>query len=381
MKSHLIAATVTALVLCGCSKPHTDSQHFFNVSDAQELPAANLSDIIEVVRVVPLESSDSVVVGTVSKIVKHGGRYYVYSERGRIAGMGDIAVFDAATGAFVHNIGRRGEGPGEIPPFTGVDFAVTDTAIIVADGSQRLLYFNPGGQFIASRTLSSPAENILALPDHLLTYAGRDSLTLHLYSPDGNELMAFAPSTPLSNIGTPDRFIAIEGGKVMQSPTWCNETLVFDPATNSWSDTLITDIPDIQTLARYRETLAPTEFGTMQGKHEGTQLGRIITDGVSKMMITAAPDFSTFRLWISSPSSTTRSVSFGNTTDDITGTTPGSLPDILFSTGTPDGYIAAIGAESVGAEKDKIAVIVADAIGKSGISPESNPIIIEYRLR
>lgn len=381
MRFPLLAATVTAIVLTGCGKQQTDSRHFFAVSNAQELPAANLSDLIEVVRVVPLESSDSVVVGNVSKIVKHGDRYYVYSEIGRTAGMGNIAVFDAATGAFVNNIGRRGEGPGEISMFTMIDFAVTDTAVIVTDGSQRILYFSPEGQFIASRTLSAPANNILALPDHLLTYSENDSLTIHLYSPAGSEEMAFAPVTPLSNIGSSDRFIALEGGKVMQSPMWCNETLVYDPATNNWSDTLITDIPDIETLARYQETLAPTKFGTMEGQHEGTQIARIATDGTSKMMVTAAPDFSAFRLWVSSPSSTTKAVGIENINDNITGTADGSLPDILFSTGTPDGYITAVAAESLGTDNEKLDSRIADAIEKSGLNPESNPVVIEYRLR
>ncbi len=102
MRLSLLAATAAAIILTGCGKHQTDSRHFFAVGDAQELPAANLSDLIEVVKVVPLESSDSVVVGNVSKIVKHGNRYYVYSEIGRTAGMGNIAVFDAATGAFIN---------------------------------------------------------------------------------------------------------------------------------------------------------------------------------------------------------------------------------------------------------------------------------------
>lgn len=381
MRLSILAATAAAIILTGCGKHQTDSRHFFAVGDAQELPAANLSDLIEVVKVVPLESSDSVVVGNVSKIVKHGDRYYVYSEIGRTAGMGNIAVFDAATGAFINNVGRRGEGPGEIPLFTMIDFAVTDTAVIVTDGSQRILYFSPEGQFITSRILSAPANNILALPDGLLTYSGSDSLTIHLYSPAGIEEMAFAPATPLSNIGTSDRFIELVGGKVMQSPTWCNETMVFDPATNSWSDTLITDIPDVQTLARYRETLAPTEFGTMEGQREGTQIARIATDGTSKMMVTAAPDFSAFRLWVSSPSSTTKAIGLEHLTDNITGTADGSLPDMLFSTGTPDGYVAAVAAESLGSDNEKLDSRIASAIEKSGLTPESNPVVIEYRLK
>lgn len=378
MKHHLSVLAIAA-IMSGCVADTQRSSHFFDVSNADQLPSANLSDLIEVVRVVPLENNDSVVIGRVRKTIKHNGRYYVYAENGRTAGMGTISVFDANTGRFMHTIGQRGGGPGEIAPFTLIDFAVTDTSVMVTDGSNRMLSYSPDGQFASAYTLSVAANNIVALPASFLTYSQSDSLNWHIYSPAGNELMALAPANALSNIATSNRFLEIDGGKLMEA-TWCNEARVYDPTLNSYSDTMIADIPDVQTLARYEQTIALTEFGTMEGKREGTLINSISTDGVSKMMITSAPDFSAFRLWVATPSAT-KTVAIADITDDVTGDSDSKLPDILFGNGTRDGYIAVIDAESFGTDKDKMDPLIAAAIESSGLTPESNPVVVEYRLR
>lgn len=378
MKHHLSVLAIVA-IMSGCVADTQRSSHFFDVSNADQLPSANLSDLIEVVKVVPLENSDSVVIGSVRKTIKHGGRYYVYAENGNTAGMGTISVFDANSGRFIHTIGQRGGGPGEITPFTLIDFAVTDTSVLVTDGSNRMLSYSPEGEFNCAYALSVPADNIIALPERLLTYSQSDSLNWHIYSPTGNELMALAPANALSNIGTSNRFMEIDGGKVMET-TWCNEARVYDPALNSYSDTLIADIPDVQTLARYEQTIAPTKFGTMEGTREGTLINSISTDGVSKMMITSAPDFSAFRLWVATPYAT-KTVAIADITDDITGNTDLKLPGILFVESNSDGYVAVIDAESFGTDKDKMDRSIATAIGDSGLTPESNPVVVEYRLR
>ena len=376
---HYFSVLAIAAIMSGCVAGTHRSSHLLDVHNADQLPSANLSDLIEVERVVPLENSDSVVIGRVRKTIKHDGRYYVYAEKGRTAGMGTISVFDANTGRFLHTIGQRGGGPGEIAPFTLIDFAVTDTSVLVTDGSKRMLSYSPEGQFNCAYTLSTPADNILALPERLLTYSQSDSLNWHLYSPTGNELMALAPANALSDIATSNRFVEIDGGKVMEA-TWCNEARVYDPALKSYSDTLIADIPDVQTLARYEQTLAPTEFGTMEGKREGTLINSISTDGVSKLMITSAPDFSAFRLWVATPSAT-KTVAIADITDDVTGNTDSKLPYLLFANGTSDGYIAVIDAEAFGTDKDQMDRLIATAIESSGLTPESNPVIVEYRLR
>lgn len=378
---HFISLLVTGMLMTACASDSHHESHFFDAGDVSELPSAKLSDLIEVTKVVPLETSDSVIIGNVSRILKHGDRYYVYSERGRIAGMGTIFVFDTSNGRFICNIGQRGEGPGEIAPFTSIDFAVTDTAVFITDGSRLIRSFNPDGRFCSQYTISAPADNIIALPGKLLTYSQRDSMTWHIYSCTGEELSALAPANALSNIATSDRFLEIGGGRVMQSPTWCNETRIYDPTLNICIDTLIAEIPDVQTLTRYEQSLGPTEFGTVEGKCEGTLISRIATDGMSKLMITSAPDFSAFRLWIITPAAVTKTVDLADISDDITGNTESARPDILFSNGTPDGYIAVIAAESLGPDKDRMDSLIATVVESSGLNPESNPVIVEYRLK
>lgn len=91
-----------------------------------------LSSILSRYRLIPLQTSDSSLVGAVVKVVKNDGRYYV-SDRSD-----QLSVFDAQ-GRFLGRIAGRGAGPGEYGRL--LDFDVDDRQVVILD-YQRLHFYS-----------------------------------------------------------------------------------------------------------------------------------------------------------------------------------------------------------------------------------------------
>jgi hypothetical protein len=87
-----------------------------------EKPAqASVFDYFKSIELIPLETNDDVLIGRLTKILYHQGRYYAFDRQQYI-----VFVFDEQ-GKFIFKIDKRGQGPGEYPflndihinPFTG----------------------------------------------------------------------------------------------------------------------------------------------------------------------------------------------------------------------------------------------------------------------
>lgn len=96
-----------------------------------------LSSILSRYRLIPLQTSDSSLVGAVVKVVKNDGRYYV-SDRSD-----QLSVFDAQ-GRFLGRIAGRGAGPGEYGRL--LDFDVDDRQVVILD-YQRLHFYSLDGEY------------------------------------------------------------------------------------------------------------------------------------------------------------------------------------------------------------------------------------------
>lgn len=96
-----------------------------------------LSSILSRYRLIPLQTSDSSLVGAVVKVVKNDGRYYI-SDRSD-----QLSVFDAQ-GRFLGRIAGRGAGPGEYGRL--LDFDVDDRQVVILD-YQRLHFYSLEGEY------------------------------------------------------------------------------------------------------------------------------------------------------------------------------------------------------------------------------------------
>ncbi len=114
------------------------------------------SDFNEVYRVGAVEGESWELLGTVSHVAFDAqGNLYVFDRTGGMFSELRILVFDA-TGAFVREFGRSGQGPGEF--HMPMNYAVLrDGTTIVSDmGHAAYQIFDPSGRFV--RMVRSPAE-------------------------------------------------------------------------------------------------------------------------------------------------------------------------------------------------------------------------------
>ena len=107
---------------CSCSKTLNDSYDDNRiVVDLNNPQNSSLSDYFSHIELIPLETTDKVLIGSLKKIFFHQNRFFTLDFKQAI-----VQVFDEK-GNFIFQIGRRGQGPGEyislydmiINPFTG----------------------------------------------------------------------------------------------------------------------------------------------------------------------------------------------------------------------------------------------------------------------
>ena len=104
----------------------------------------NLSDVAKDIRYVKLETTDQSLIGNdIRNIFLEGGRIYVL----------DIdpflKVFDAHTGKYLYNIGKKGQGPGELAALNYVDINAQEGRIILS-WNDIVNQFNMEGDFLGA---------------------------------------------------------------------------------------------------------------------------------------------------------------------------------------------------------------------------------------
>ena len=79
---------------------------------------SNLSELLEIVDVVPLATNDSSLIAEVNQLRCDGERFYVY-DKPWTGGNPSVKIF-GRDGSFIRTVTRTGEGPGELDPLRGV---------------------------------------------------------------------------------------------------------------------------------------------------------------------------------------------------------------------------------------------------------------------
>ena len=112
----------------------------------KNLVLKNLTDFKSNIRYVKLETAKNCLIGNTM--------YGVYVEDDKIFIRDNepfLKVFDANTGKFLYNIGRRGQGPGELPHLRNIDINVKERTILL--GWSKVLKYNFEGKFLGDVTL------------------------------------------------------------------------------------------------------------------------------------------------------------------------------------------------------------------------------------
>lgn len=137
-----------------------------------------MSSILEIIRVVPLESSEVSLLGEIEKIIKRDGLIYIKS-RNR-----PLMLFDGM-GRFLHEIGKIGPGPEDYSML--VDFDVKNNCTYVLTVGKIQVY-NQTGMWVKTIPVDWNASGMRLTDDKILLSVLGDHHVIHLLDESGREI-------------------------------------------------------------------------------------------------------------------------------------------------------------------------------------------------
>lgn len=145
----------------------------------------NLSNLIDHIEFIPLETSEKCLIGRINKIMFDGNQFYILDKHIRKT----LLIFDNK-GKFIKKVGDIGRGPGEYMAIT--DFIVNESGIAVVDGAgHKLLYYDKDGIYQYSVPLKYLVKEIfLTAEDDLFLVRAGDNR--HIKEIAGYELIAIS---------------------------------------------------------------------------------------------------------------------------------------------------------------------------------------------
>lgn len=134
-----------------------------------------ISSLIEVKNMIPLETTDSSLVGKIEKLMKRNKQFYVKSSNQV------LNVFDQ-NGKYLNSIGRLGTGPEEYPAL--LDFDVNSKCIYILT-TGKILVYSLQGQYSKSIPLLINVSGFRLIEDKILLFALGDKHVVHLIDLNG----------------------------------------------------------------------------------------------------------------------------------------------------------------------------------------------------
>jgi hypothetical protein len=132
-----------------------------------EEDVVSYKDIFSKIEIIPLETNDESVFGGTPEYlrVRKDGSYYIFPHKSN-----SIVVFDK-TGAFVKNINKKGQGPGEYAEITDFNFnRFTGNLEILSPRGFVYIYDSTGVNYIETIKIGEPAHEFANLTDDIYVF-------------------------------------------------------------------------------------------------------------------------------------------------------------------------------------------------------------------
>jgi hypothetical protein len=160
---------ICSILLVSCNRkqelPLSSKKETIEIRDSDLKKNFKGSEIFENVKLVPLETNDESIIGTVSKIVVVNNTIYIFDTKSR-----SVLMFDKQ-GRYLNKIHKVGQGPNEYIDIE--DFAVMKNEdILVLDENKKLIQFNKNTTPSQTYKLPFYADAIECLNDSILIFNG-----------------------------------------------------------------------------------------------------------------------------------------------------------------------------------------------------------------
>ena len=96
------------LLLCSCNSRENDKHDIVELFVDDNYTPKELSEIIDSIKIIPLETTDNSLIGFLSELKYDDGYFFVQDGYNRL-----VSVFDD-NGSFLRQLTRKGNGPGEV---------------------------------------------------------------------------------------------------------------------------------------------------------------------------------------------------------------------------------------------------------------------------
>lgn len=173
---------VLAFISCGEHKPTSCDAVHIDLSGSVG-DSLFVSDWIEPLEIIALETTEESLLGSVDKLVECDGKYYVLDR------MRKCILLFAENGKFLRSIGRVGQGPGEYPDLydfvvdvnTGRLYLLTEASVIYA--------YNGDGRFLWKKKISNSllwnigcnGDGFVCSSNHLTYTSGEDAYLIYRF--------------------------------------------------------------------------------------------------------------------------------------------------------------------------------------------------------
>ncbi len=183
MRKNFIFILIVATICACCQSDLVTTSEAIIIDSAKLINKKKtfMSSIMEISNVIPLETSDSCLLGEVEKIVKRNGVIYVKSRNS------SLTLFDEK-GHFLHTVGKIGTGPEDYSML--VDFDIKNKNIYVLTVNKIQVY-NQDGAWIKTISLNLNASGIRLVNDQILLFVLGDNHVIHLLDETGREVKSF----------------------------------------------------------------------------------------------------------------------------------------------------------------------------------------------
>ncbi len=260
-----ILIVLMTVFMVACSSDDAAKTALIATDEATSVADGDIADYIEAVDAVAIPVSDSLLISHVVDVKQHGEDLYLLCSNNPF-GMDGTILKLGADGSYKGSLTHRGEGPGELRPFSLIAFDVNDKGLFVSD-SQKIMQYDHDGNYLSTII---KGRNILSFRtdgERLVAALGDDSLLCHAFDMRGEEIAAAMPRTTLGAVGGINSMLKLTYGRMLYHVASANDGMLFDPADASFSPLDITEIPDAQTAAAYEATVKrDPKFGVMVGE-------------------------------------------------------------------------------------------------------------------
>lgn len=186
MRNYCIVFTVLAFIGAGCKQAGPIETV---TADLGRSSSANLLEYVSGIKLIPLETNDSLLIGSNNELAVSEGEYYVVNR-----GANDRVFRFDPEGRFLNTIGTKGRGPGEYAGLVNMQL-INDTVVIYSAPYMGINFYTKKGAFLSQQQYPDiMGAFFYKTGNEYLVYNGygmQEPERVYLYSPAGNSRRGF----------------------------------------------------------------------------------------------------------------------------------------------------------------------------------------------